>query len=141
AVMHVHGAGKKEVTGGNILVAMFAEEESHAVFFLTSQGITRLDVLNYITHGLSKVEEPEDGEEGFDAEYRRRRASGPAPGDEDDEEGEDSGRDPLKAYMVNLNERASEGKIDPLIGREHELERLVQVLCRRRKNNPLLVGE
>ena len=134
AIMHVHSAGKKEIDGGNILVAMFAEEESHAVYCLNEQGITRLDILNYISHGIAKVSE---------GELNRARASGPAGDEESEEEGEEeeSTRDPLKDFMVNLNERAVEGKIDPLIGREHELERTLQVLCRRRKNNPLLVGE
>jgi len=124
AMLHVQSSGKKEVTGANILVAIYGEKDSHAVFFLHQQGVTRLDVVNYISHGVSKVGEtakPEGGEAEADAEA-------PANG-------------ALENYTVNLNAQVAAGKIDPLIGRTSELERVVQTLCRRRKNNPLLVGE
>ncbi len=127
AVLHVQGVNKREVTGANVLVAIFGEKESHAVYFLHKQNISRFDVVNYISHGISKV--PGEGQSEL-----------PAP-----EEGEEGGtateRSPLDAFTVNLNEQARLGKIDPLIGREQEVERTVQVLCRRRKNNPLFVGE
>jgi len=124
AMLHVQSSGKKEVTGANILVAIYGEKDSHAVFFLHQQGITRLDVVNYISHGVSKVGEtakPEGGEAESDAEAAPNGA--------------------LENYTVNLNAQVAAGKIDPLIGRASELERVVQTLCRRRKNNPLLVGE
>ncbi|NIQ11075.1 MAG: ATP-dependent Clp protease ATP-binding subunit ClpA, partial [Gammaproteobacteria bacterium] len=127
AVLHVQGAGKKEVTGANVLVAIFAEKESHAVYFLHKQNITRFDVVNFISHGISKV--PGENQNEL-----------PAP-EESDEAGTQTERSPLDVFTVNLNEKALEGKIDPLIGREYELERTVQILCRRRKNNPLFVGE
>ncbi len=128
AVFHVQSAGKKEVTGVNVLVAIFSERESQAVYFLDQQGITRLDVVNYISHGISKVHgEPEQSE----------NAAPP-----DDEDAQDSTvRSPLDSYATNLNELARKGKIDPLIGRRLEVERTIQILCRRRKNNPLFVGE
>ncbi len=127
AVLHVQGAGKKEVTGANVLVAILAEKESHAVFFLYKQNIRRFDVVNYISHGISKVPEESQGEL-------------PAS-EEPDEAAPVSERSPLDVFAVNLNEQARQGKIDPLIGREREVERTIQVLCRRRKNNPLYVGE
>ncbi len=127
AVLHVQGAGKKEVTGANVLVAILAEKDSHAVYFLYKQNITRFDVVNYIAHGISKV--PEEGQGEL-----------PAP-EEADEAAPATERSPLDVFAVNLNEQARAGKIDPLIGRELELERTIQVLCRRRKNNPLYVGE
>ncbi len=124
AMLHVQSSGKKEVTGANILVAIYGEKDSHAVFFLHQQGITRLDIVNYISHGVSKVGEtakPEGGEQESDSEAAPNGA--------------------LENYTVNLNAQVAAGKIDPLIGRASELERVVQTLCRRRKNNPLLVGE
>ena len=124
AMLHVQSSGKKEVTGANILVAIYGEKDSHAVFFLHQQGITRLDVVNYISHGVSKVGETAKPE-GADPEA--------------DVEAAPSGA--LESYTVNLNAQVAAGKIDPLIGRASELERVVQTLCRRRKNNPLLVGE
>lgn len=127
AVLHVQGAGKKEVTGANVLVAIFAEKESHAVFYLHKQNITRFDVVNFISHGISKM--PGDNQNEL-----------PAP-DETEETTTAPERSPLDVFTVNLNERASEGKIDPLIGRNTELERTIQILCRRRKNNPIYVGE
>ncbi|MDL5033758.1 ATP-dependent Clp protease ATP-binding subunit ClpA [Pelomonas sp. APW6] len=138
AIMHVQstGSGKKEVTGANVLVAIFGEKDSHAVYYLHQQGVTRLDVVNYIAHGIKKSEPPEppkgqDGQgSGSDAE--REEGDGAASG---------SKGSPLEQFTQNLNQQAKDGKIDPLIGREAEVERVVQVLCRRRKNNPLLVGE
>lgn len=127
AVLHVQGAGKKEVTGANVLVAIFAEKESHAVFYLHKQNITRFDVVNFISHGISKM--PGDNQNEL-----------PAP-DETEETTTAPERSPLDVFTVNLNERAREGKIDPLIGRNSEIERTIQILCRRRKNNPIYVGE
>jgi ATP-dependent Clp protease ATP-binding subunit ClpA len=129
AVFHVQSSGRKEVTGGNVLVAIFSEQESQAVFFLKQQNIARIDVVNYIAHGISKV----SGE-----------GEGNAMGQESDDEGataEGGQQSALEAFATNLNEQAKAGKIDPLVGRDAELERVIQVLCRRRKNNPLLVGE
>ncbi|MEY4662379.1 MAG: ATP-dependent Clp protease ATP-binding subunit ClpA [Pseudomonadota bacterium] len=136
AIMHVQstGSGKKEVNGANVLVAIFGEKDSHAVYYLHQQGITRLDVVNFIAHGIRKSDPPEasksaenpassEGEEGGAGGERNEKAS------------------PLEQYTNNLNQAAKEGKIDPLIGREYEVERTIQILCRRRKNNPLLVGE
>nr|MBP8019653.1 AAA family ATPase [Hylemonella sp.] len=134
AIMHVQstGNGKKEVTGANVLVAIFGEKDSHAVYYLHQQGVTRLDVVNYIAHGIRKSDPPE-----------------PAKSDTG-MEGEDTGgmgseraekASPLEQFTQNLNQAAKDGKIDPLIGRDYEVERTIQILCRRRKNNPLLVGE
>jgi ATP-dependent Clp protease ATP-binding subunit ClpA len=130
AIMHVQstGSGKKEVTGANVLVAIFGEKDSHAVYYLHQQGVTRLDVVNYIAHGIKKSDPPEPAK--------------PSEGNESDkEEGGDGKGSPLDQFTQNLNQLARDGKIDPLIGRESEVERVIQVLCRRRKNNPLLVGE
>ncbi|MFN4291862.1 MAG: ATP-dependent Clp protease ATP-binding subunit ClpA [Permianibacter sp.] len=128
AVFHVQSAGKKEVTGANVLVAIFSEQESQAVYLLHQEQVSRLDVVNYISHGISKVAGSE--------------RDTPQPQAESDEEGgTEAGKSPLESFASNLNELAKQGKIDPLIGRHHELERTIQVLCRRRKNNPLLVGE
>jgi ATP-dependent Clp protease ATP-binding subunit ClpA len=128
AVFHVQSSGRKEVTGGSVLVAIFSEQESHAVFILKQQEINRIDVVNYIAHGTPKVSEGEEseaienrGEEGAEGEERQPSA--------------------LESYATNLNEQARQGMIDPLVGRQEEVERVVQILCRRRKNNPLLVGE
>ncbi len=126
AILHVQSSGKKEVTGANVLVAVFGEKESHAVYFLNQRGVTRLDVVNYIAHGITKT--PQQKQEK------------PSESKEDAEGGSES-QGALDAYTVHLNAMARNGKIDPLIGRAHELERVIQVLCRRRKNNPLLVGE
>ncbi|MBQ0930985.1 ATP-dependent Clp protease ATP-binding subunit ClpA [Ideonella sp. 4Y16] len=137
AIMHVQstGGGKKEVTGANVLVAIFGEKDSHAVYYLHQQGVTRLDVVNFIAHGIKKSDPPEpakgSGSEG---------SSGGGNESEKDDGGEGKGS-PLDQFTTNLNQNARDGKIDPLIGREHEVERVIQVLCRRRKNNPLLVGE
>ncbi|MGQ0512461.1 MAG: ATP-dependent Clp protease ATP-binding subunit ClpA [Betaproteobacteria bacterium] len=126
AILHVQSSGKKEVTGANVLVAIFGEKDSHAVYFLQQQGITRLDVVNYISHGITKTPQasPAKGAE--------------EPGEEAQAETANS---PLDNYTQNLNAQALAGKIDPLIGRDREVERVIQTLCRRRKNNPLLVGE
>jgi ATP-dependent Clp protease ATP-binding subunit ClpA len=131
AIMHVQssGNGKKEVTGANVLVAIFGEKDSHAVYYLHQQGVTRLDVVNFIAHGIKKSEPPEPAKGGDGA-----------AGESDKEEAE-SKASPLEQYTQNLNQQARDGRIDPLIGRESEVERVIQVLCRRRKNNPLLVGE
>ena len=125
AVFHVQSSGKKEVTGANVLVAIFSEKQSQAVYFLGLQDITRLDVVNYISHGMPQV----PGEAGEDEQDPSLEGEG-----EPDET-------PLERYATNLNQLAVEGKIDPLIGREIEIERTVQILCRRRKNNPLYVGD
>ncbi len=134
AIMHVQstGSGKKEVTGANVLVAIFGEKDSHAVYYLHQQGVTRLDVVNYIAHGIKKSDPPEPS--------KSNEGSSSSSNDSDKEESDGKGT-PLDQYTQNLNQAAREGKIDPLIGREHEVERVIQVLCRRRKNNPLLVGE
>ncbi len=129
AVFHVQSSGKSEVTGANVLVAIFSEAESQAVFFLKTQSVARLDVVNYITHGISKVGGEND-------------PSGVEPSQEADGAGQDDGEDsPLESFATNLNREAAEGHIDPLIGRVPEVERVAQILARRRKNNPLLVGE
>ena len=134
AIMHVQstGSGKKEVTGANVLVAIFGEKDSHAVYYLHQQGVTRLDVVNFIAHGIKKSDPPETG--------KPSESSGEAEEGAAAEKGE-SKASPLEQYTQNLNQAAKEGKIDPLIGREYEVERVIQILCRRRKNNPLLVGE
>ena len=126
AVFHVQSSGKKEVDGANVLVAIFSEQESHAVFLLKQEEVNRIDVVNYIAHGVSKNgEEPAPrGEDGIEA----------------DEDGEKQSS-PLEAYATNLNEQAKKGLVDPLVGRDKEVERVIQILSRRRKNNPLLVGE
>ena len=129
AIMHVQStsSGKKEVTGANVLVAIFGEKDSHAVYYLQQQGVTRLDVVNYISHGIRKDQ----------AEVPKPESAG-----SETEDSGNAGKDsPLEQFTQNLNLLARQGKIDPLIGREHEVERVIQVLCRRRKNNPLLVGE
>jgi ATP-dependent Clp protease ATP-binding subunit ClpA len=134
AIMHVQstGSGKKEVTGANVLVAIFGEKDSHAVYYLHQQGVTRLDVVNFIAHGIKKSDPPEPA--------KNNESSGNEGEKEDGAAGDGKGS-PLEQFTQNLNQLAREGKIDPLIGREHEVERVIQVLCRRRKNNPLLVGE
>ncbi|RYD16811.1 MAG: ATP-dependent Clp protease ATP-binding subunit ClpA [Lysobacteraceae bacterium] len=131
AVYHVQSSGRKEVTGANVLVAIFGEKDSHAVYFLGQQEVTRLDVVNYISHGIAKI-----GHESGGAQP----AAGGEPAREG-EGGEEARGNPLSEFANNLNELAREGKIDPLIGRHEEIERTIQVLCRRRKNNPLYVGE
>ena len=132
AIMHVQstGSGKKEVTGANVLVAIFGEKDSHAVYYLHQQGVTRLDVVNFIAHGIKKSDPPEPVKSG----------ESQAESDEGVSEKNEKSS-PLEQYTQNLNQLAKDGKIDPLIGREYEVERVIQILCRRRKNNPLLVGE
>jgi len=127
AVFHVQSSGKSEVNGANVLVAIFSEQDSQAVFFLKQEGVTRLDVVNFIAHGITKDKQGnsnqlQEGAADIEASTQKEKT-------------------PLELYTVNLNQRAKEGKIDPLIGREPEVERIIQILCRRRKNNPLLVGE
>ncbi len=129
AIMHVQSSGKKVVKGSNVLVAVFSEKESYAVYFLSQQEISRYDVVNYISHGITKVPEGD-------------RLPAPEEDQEFDEDGEyEQSGGALENYTINLNQLAEQGKIDPLIGRQKELERTVQILCRRRKNNPLFVGE
>ena len=127
AVFHVQSSGKQEVTGANVLVAIFSEQESQAVYFLKQQNIARLDIVNFITHGISKTPQGED----YEQENHER----------DGGDGPNTQNSPLVEFSTNLNERAELGKIDPLIGREKEVNRVVQILSRRRKNNPLLVGD
>ncbi|MCS3744689.1 ATP-dependent Clp protease ATP-binding subunit ClpA [Xanthomonas arboricola] len=129
AVYHVQSSGKKEVTGANVLVAIFGEKDSHAVYFLNQQDITRLDIVNYLSHGIAKLGEDGEQPSASDGEPKSEGGEGEAKGDA------------LAEYATNLNEQARNGKIDPLVGRADEIERTIQVLCRRRKNNPLYVGE
>ena len=124
-VLHVQSSGNKEVTGANVLVAMFGEQESQAVFLLKQQEISRLDVVNFISHGISKISDEQQE----------------SPSSPNEENGENAGSKPLESFASNLNELARQGRIDPLIGRREEVERTIQILCRRRKNNPLFVGE
>ena len=125
AILHVQSSGKKEVTGANVLVAIFGEKDSHAVYFLNQKGITRLDVVNFISHGISKTPQAAPVKAESESETEHEASAGGA----------------LENFTQNLNALAQQGKIDPLIGRDKELERAIQILCRRRKNNPLLVGE
>src|SRR5208283_5666743 len=118
AMLHVQSSGKKEVTGANVLVAIFGEKDSHAVYFLHQKGVTRLDVVNFISHGISKVPQAAPGKGEIESESEQEQSPGGA----------------LENYTINFNQLAKQGKIDPLIGREKELERVVQTLCRRRKN-------
>ncbi len=127
AILHVQSSGKKEVTGANVLVAIFGEKDSHAVYFLHQKGVTRLDVVNFISHGITKVPQT--------------TPTKPQPEGDADSDQEQNAGGALESYTMNLNALAISGKIDPLIGRDRELERVIQTLCRRRKNNPLLVGE
>ena len=133
AAIHVQSSGREEVTGANVLVAIFSERESHAVFFLQGQEMTRLDAVNYISHGIAKS--------AGQSEPRRVRGADERQENEGGEPGNRKPAEALQAYCVNLNEKADAGKIDPLIGRELEVERTIQILCRRTKNNPLYVGE
>jgi ATP-dependent Clp protease ATP-binding subunit ClpA len=130
AAIHVQSSGREEVTGANVLVAIFSEREAHAVYFLQMHDMTRLDAVNYISHGIAKVP-------GFSDNKEAQRV---AEGVSDDKEGE-TGREALDTYCINLNQKAVDGKIDPLIGRESEIDRTIQILCRRTKNNPLYVGD
>ena len=126
AILHVQSSGKKEVTGANVLVAIFGEKDSHAVYFLQRQNVSRLDVVNFISHGITKSTAPVTRGEAEQTEQEQEAQAGGGA---------------LENYALNLNAQAQQGKIDPLIGRDKELERVIQTLCRRRKNNPLLVGE
>src|ERR1700709_2835839 len=133
AAIHVQSSGRDEVTGANVLVALFSERESHAVYFLQLQDMTRLDAVNFISHGIAKSPgksnpRPPSGSNG-EGESEREEKSGKR------------GQAALSTYCVNLNKKAQAGKIDPLIGRDHEIERTIQILCRRTKNNPLYVGD
>ena len=125
AMLHVQSSGKKEVNGANVLVAIYGEKDSHAVYFLHQQGVTRLDVVNFIAHGVSKLNEGDSSKTSPEQENDQESATNKA----------------LEAYTINLNKMVLAGKIDPLIGRDSEIERVIQTFCRRRKNNPLLVGE
>ncbi len=127
ALFHIQSSGKSEITPAHVLVALFSEKDSHAVYYLQKQGMTRLDVVSYISHGIRKLPAESEGEEILHTDENPNEETGT--------------ENSLEAFAVNLNQKAKEGKIDPLIGREAELERTVQVLCRRRKNNPLFVGE
>lgn len=128
AIFQVQSTGRQEVTGANVLAAIFGEQDSQAVYFLRRENVTRLDILNYISHGISKVHGSES--EDYQSHMMEEESGGEAPG-----------ASPLESYTTNLNAKARAGKIDPLIGRQEELSRMIQILCRRRKNNPLLVGE
>ena len=130
AVIHVQSSGREEVTGANVLVALFSERESHAVYFLQLHDMSRLDAVNYISHGIAKVT----------GESRPQTVRG-ADEDSAEDKGMQKGEEALEAYCVNLNRKAEEGRIDPLIGRQKEIERTIQILCRRNKNNPLYVGD
>ena len=129
ALIHVQSSGREEVTGANVLVAVFSERESHAVYFLQKQDMTRLDAVSYISHGVAKVA------------GRSETRTTPGTEEEPEERRNEPGDEALKSYCVNLNEKAVKGKIDPLIGRQSEIERTIQILCRRSKNNPLFVGD
>lgn len=131
AVFHVQSSGRKEVSGANVLVALFGEQDSQALFLLAQQDIQRLDVVNFISHGISKVPDQESGRDGTPGEESPVQTG----------EGTEGRQNALTLYATNLNARAEKDEIDPLIGRDHEIERTIQILCRRRKNNPLLVGE
>ena len=126
AVFHVQSSGKAEVTGANVLVAIYSEQDSQSVYLLKQQDIGRLDVVNFLSHGMSR-----SGEEGAD-DFEQTTGT---------ESANENGKTALDTYATNLNEQAKQGKIDPLVGRKDEIERAIQVLCRRRKNNPLFVGE
>ncbi|HXX69205.1 MAG TPA: ATP-dependent Clp protease ATP-binding subunit ClpA [Polyangiaceae bacterium] len=128
ALAHVRSSGKEEVTGANVLIAIYSERDSYAVTLLEEQGVTRLDVVSYVSHGVSKLDDEQS-------------AAGKTAGVDADGEGARTAKDPLKAYTVNLNEEARTSRIDPLVGRENEVARIIQILARRKKNNPLLVGD
>jgi len=134
AVIHVQSSGREEVTGANVLVAIFSERESHAAYFLQEQDMSRYDAVNYIAHGIAK--------KGGQGETRPVRGSQtPSPDEGEDKSAAKKGDEALATYCVDLNAKSREGKVDPLIGRHAEVERSIQVLCRRTKNNPLLVGD
>ncbi|MCS6922211.1 MAG: AAA family ATPase, partial [Elioraea sp.] len=135
AAIHVQSSGRDEVTGANVLVALFSERESHAVYYLQQQDMTRLDAVNFISHGIAKVP----------GKSERRPIQGSGSHDDEgsgrEEKSSRRGQEALANYCINLNRKAAQGKIDPLIGREAEVERTIQILCRRTKNNPLYVGD
>src|SRR6266568_1641395 len=139
AVIHVQSSGREEVTGANVLVAIFAERESHAAYFLQEQDMTRYDAVNYISHGIAKRPGLSETRSvrGNDEDSDAKGGNGGNGGDGEPKKKGDA----LEAYCINLNKKAKDGKIDPLIGREQEINRTIQVLCRRQKNNPLYVGE
>ncbi|MHC8509340.1 MAG: ATP-dependent Clp protease ATP-binding subunit ClpA [Rhodospirillales bacterium] len=142
AVIHVQSSGREEVTGANVLVALFSERESHAVYFLQLQEMTRLDAVNYMSHGIAKMGGQPRTAEGADGPDSAEGAGpGAGGGENGDGDGAQAGRSALETYCVNLNQKAADGRVDPLIGREAEVERTIQVLCRRTKNNPLYVGD
>ncbi|HRX74786.1 MAG TPA: Clp protease N-terminal domain-containing protein, partial [Hyphomonas sp.] len=128
AILHVESSGRDEVTGANVLVSIFSERESHAAYFLQEQDMTRYDAVNFISHGVAK-------------QPGMSRPSNPRGAEASEEEAVKQGHEALDAYCVNLNAKARAGKIDPLIGRELEINRCIEVLCRRNKNNPILVGD
>lgn len=133
AAIHVQSSGREEVTGANVLVALFSERESHAVYYLQEQDMTRFDAVNYISHGIAKVS-------GSESTQRTPKGTDPEPAEEYETE-EQNKEGALNSYCINLNQKAKDGKIDPLIGRENEVDRTIQILCRRTKNNPLYVGD
>jgi ATP-dependent Clp protease ATP-binding subunit ClpA len=149
AVFQVQSAGKSEVTGANVLVAIFSEQESQSVYFIRQQNITRMDVINFINHGIARPDSGGDGDGDGEGGGTAKRTIKPhlsraprfSPITEEEIDQEEESKSPLERFTINLNERAKEGGIDPLIGRAEEVERTVQILSRRRKNNPLLVGE
>ncbi len=132
AILHVQSSGRDEVTGAIVLVALFSERESYAVYFLQQQDMSRLDAVSYISHGVGKGETPADAPEVKGAEEQPK---------EETASGKKKGESALKQFTVNLNEKAQNGRVDPLIGRGPEVDRTVQILCRRSKNNPLYVGD
>ena len=136
AVIHVQSSGREEVTGANVLVAIFAERESHAAYFLQEQDMTRYDAVNYISHGIAKRPDMTESRPVRGSDEENDAKGGGGSGDEPKKKG-----DALDAYCINLNKKAKDGKIDPLIGRDAEISRTIQVLCRRQKNNPLFVGD
>lgn len=139
AVIHVQSSGREEVTGANVLVAIFAERESHAAYFLQEQEMTRYDAVNFISHGIAK--RPGASEARPASGSDEQEEGGPSAGSDQEEGGKKKAQDALTAYCVNLNEKAKKGRVDPLIGRHEEVNRTIQVLCRRSKNNPLYVGD
>ncbi|MGB3388694.1 MAG: Clp protease N-terminal domain-containing protein, partial [Pseudaminobacter sp.] len=139
AVIHVQSSGRDEVSGANVLVAIFAERESHAAYFLQEQQMTRYDAVNYISHGIAK--RPGSGESRTPRGAEDEQSGAQGSGDSSEENGKKKQQDALSAYCIDLNKKARAGKIDPLIGRESEINRTIQVLCRRSKNNPLYVGD
>ena len=143
AITHVHYSGKKEVDAGDILAAMFEEKDCHAAYFLRKEGVSRLDILEYVSHGSAQDDFPGSAETSGGEEEQDETGEPGEPEDETDAQSRKKGQesDPLTQFTVNLTQRAAEGKLDPLIGRENELRRTIQVLCRRRKNNPIYVGE